>query len=143
MVAIVSSWKLPRDHENLHDLARSPWPHGSLAMPIPVSISRWNINSTRADRYDMIFTMQTTIAKLLSCDLKVTSSNFRDSLLQSRVKLRSIESSPGLCIGGSFAYWVALFYYINKWNSLSTWYIILNSCCTKKTNKVNNEQPNF
>lgn len=40
--------------------------------------------------------------KLLPCDLQVTDLSHKNSLLQNRVKLHTIDSFPGSHIGGSF-----------------------------------------
>lgn len=47
--------------------------------------------------------------KLLPCDPEATNSNFGNNLLQNKIKLHIIDSSPEFHIDGNFTYWTALF----------------------------------
>lgn len=51
------------------------------------------------------------MVKLLPYNLEITGSNHENNILQSKVKLYTIDPFPGLCIGGSFVYWVVFFSY--------------------------------
>lgn len=48
--------------------------------------------------------------KLLSYNLEVTDSSFRNNLLQCGIRLRTIDLSLGPHINGTFVHWTVLFY---------------------------------
>lgn len=49
------------------------------------------------------------MVKLLLCNLNVTGSSHGNNFLQSKIRLRIIDLSPGAHIGGSFVHRTALY----------------------------------